>query len=183
MFTYECVLAAALLTAPASDEPLPAAYYEALHASLMRAALELEVLDPREEALIQARSGDPAGDFRQLQGRYLEFLRAPVVAECQRFPERRVIHEFILCNRNYRRELETRLTVDLVHAEALRIAIAETDQLHYAWNLLRDARCEYYYVTVRRQALQQLREVIGMEAYYRADLPPHVPYWHFPAWR
>lgn len=185
MFTYECVLAAALLTAPADAElpAPPAAYLEMLHPALMQAAVDAEVVDPREEALLQGQSRDPAGDFRQLAARYHDLLTAPLVAECQRFPERRTIADFLACNRTYRRELETRLTVDQIHAEALRIGIAETDQLHYLWNLLRDARCEYYYVTVRRQALQQLRDLVGLEAFYTAQLPPHIPIWHFPALR
>jgi hypothetical protein len=185
MFTYECVLAAALLTAPAEPDapPPPAALVAALHPALMQAAVDVEVVDPREDALLQGQSRDPAGDFRQLAARYRDLRAAPLVAECDRLPDRRTIADFLACNRTYRRELETRLTVDQVHAEALRIGIAETDQLHFVWNLVRDARCEYYYVTVRRQALMQLRDLIGPDAYYRAQLPPHIPVWHFPSLR
>jgi hypothetical protein len=32
---------------------------------------------------------------------------------------------------------------------------------------------------VRRQALKQLRTLIGAEAYYTGQLPPHVPLWRF----
>ena len=44
---------------------------------------------------------------------------------------------------------------------------------------MRDARCEYYYITVRRQALKRLRTMIGAEAYDAAELPPYVPLWRF----
>ena len=43
----------------------------------------------------------------------------------------------------------------------------------------RHAACEYYYVTVRRQALKKLKEMIGDQAYYSGSLPPHVPVWRF----
>jgi hypothetical protein len=43
--------------------------------------------------------------------------------------------------------------------------------------MLRDARCDYYYVAYRRQALQQLREAIGPQAFYSGRMPPHVPLW------
>ena len=45
---------------------------------------------------------------------------------------------------------------------------------------LRDARCEHFYVTYRRQSLAQLRDLIGLEAFYTGRLPPHVPLWRIP---
>jgi hypothetical protein len=185
MFAYECVLAAALLTSPGDTEPVgwSAPFCDCMHAAFMQAALDLELVDSREEFLLQGQSRDSAGDFKEVRCRFVQLLRAPLLAEGERFPDRRLINELLGSNRSYRRELETRLTLDFVHAEELRLGIRETDQLHYAWNLLRDARCDYYYVTVRRQALAQLRDLLGDEAYYRTLMPPHVPLWHFPAWR
>jgi hypothetical protein len=57
--------------------------------------------------------------------------------------------------------------------------LLETDRLYQVWDAVRDARCDYYYVNVRRQALERLRELVGDEAYYSGDLPPCVPLWHF----
>jgi hypothetical protein len=34
-------------------------------------------------------------------------------------------------------------------------------------------------VTVRRQALKKLREMIGENAYYYGQMPPSVPVWRF----
>jgi hypothetical protein len=59
------------------------------------------------------------------------------------------------------------------------VALQETDRLYQVWDAVRDARCDYYYVTVRRQALKRLRELIGDEAYYSASFPPCVPFWRF----
>ena len=47
------------------------------------------------------------------------------------------------------------------------------------WDAVRDARCEFYYVTVRRQSLQKLRDLIGKEAYAAGELPDYVPTWRF----
>ena len=58
-------------------------------------------------------------------------------------------------------------------------ALAETDRLYKVWDAVRDARCDFYYVTVRRQALKRLREALGDAAYAATDLPPHVPAWRF----
>jgi hypothetical protein len=68
----------------------------------------------------------------------------------------------------------------MMHADELRTIVAETDWLYRIYDALRDARCEYFYVTYRRQALAQLRDLVGMEAYYSGQLPPHVPLWRIP---
>ena len=47
------------------------------------------------------------------------------------------------------------------------------------WDAIRDSRCEYYYITVRRQALERVRDTIGVVAYYNGNYPPHVPVWRF----
>ena len=56
---------------------------------------------------------------------------------------------------------------------------AEVDRLYQIWDTTRDARCEYYYIHVRRGALKKLRDAVGEEAYYSGTLPPHVPVWRF----
>ena len=61
----------------------------------------------------------------------------------------------------------------------LREMLQEVDRLYNIWDTVRDARCDYYYVTVRRQALKKLRETVGDDAYYSGALPPHVPIWRF----
>ena len=69
--------------------------------------------------------------------------------------------------------------MELAHWWEVRAILQETDQLYQIWDTVRDARCEYYYVTVRRQALKRLREALGDEAYFSGRLPPHVPLWRF----
>jgi hypothetical protein len=128
---------------------------------------------------VLAQPQDFAADLKLLQGRYRELVNAPRLEECTRFPERPLVNDLMAFNRAYRNDLTTRLALDTIHEDELRAALTETDQLYRIWDAIRDARCDYYYITVRRQALQQLRELLGAEAYYSGRLPPHVPSWRF----
>ena len=90
-----------------------------------------------------------------------------------------MVNEFLAYNRAYRQHMDLRQPLELVHACEFRLALQETDRLYLIWDKVRDARCPYYYVTVRRQALKQLRELVGDDAYYSGNLPPCVPLWRF----
>ena len=175
MFTCEIVLAAALLTAP-KDAPTPVAWIEILRPTILTLALDSEILDPRERVFLQ----DPTGDLEMLRGRNEEFLSYPQLGECNRYPPRKTLNDFLALNRSFRNDLNARLAIDLIHADVIREAIVETDQLYQVWDTVRDAQCEYYYVTVRRQALKLLRDLIGAEAFYTGYLPPSIPVWHLP---
>jgi hypothetical protein len=181
MFSCECLLAAALLTA-SPDGQLPAealTWAEACRTELLVLCLDAELVDPRERTNFFVHAQDSTSDLKALQSRFRDFAFAPMAAECQRFPDRRAIGDFLAFNRGYRNDLLARLAVDTVHSETLRQAVAETDQLHHLWNTAREASCDYYYVTVRREALQLLRDLIGYEAFYRGEMPPYVPVWRF----
>jgi hypothetical protein len=182
MFTFKYVIATALLTAPPDSLVLAdtAGVHQALSPALQAVAVDWEILDARENRYVLAQPQDFLADLKLLQGRYHELINAPRLEECSRFPERALVNELMAFNRAYRNDLTTRLALDTVHEEELRAALTETDQLYRVWDAIRDARCDYYYITVRRQALLQLRELIGAEAYYSGQLPPHVPVWRFP---
>lgn len=180
MGSFEFVLAAVLLTSP-KDLPLSpdqATWLEVARPSILAMAIDAEILDPREKAFILTQ--DLTGDLVMLQARNEDLASAPMLGECQRFADRKTVNDFLAVNRTYRNDLHARLGIDLVNMEELRTAIVETDQLYQIWDTVRDARCDYYYVTVRRQALSLLRELIGAEAFYSGRMPPNVPVWHFP---
>jgi hypothetical protein len=182
MFTYECALAAVLITASPDTGTATElhAWHGPLAAAIVSVAVDAEILDVRETTYLLAVAPDFARDVKMLQTRFRELLGAPLSEECDRFASRAIVADFVAFNRSYRQDLVTRLALDPVHAAELREAIGETDDLHRIWDTLRDARCQYYYVTVRRQALQMLRDMLGLEAFYRGTMPPHVPVWHFP---
>jgi hypothetical protein len=188
MSPWDCALAVFLLTAPA-DAPVAAgldAFAPALQPAIVHAALLLEILDPRELGVDDHPVGvspRPGIDLKELQTRYRDLVRAPLLEECQLFPPKHLIDEWLATNRRYKAALEARRAVDQIHAEELRRAMAETEELYRIWNLARDAQYECYYITVRRRSLLELRDLLGLEAYCRGQLPPHLPVWHFPAWR
>lgn len=181
MTAYDLVLAATLLTAPpGTPEQAPAPeQWAAVQAAIHQTAVEWEILDARETRYVMARVEDFEADLELLRRRYAELRDAPKLADAARFPDRRTVNDLIRFNRAYRKHLETRQVWEADRADAIRAAVLETDRLYRVWDAVRDARCEFYYVTVRRQALKKLQETVGDDAYARGELPPYVPEWRF----
>lgn len=145
-----------------------------LRALIAEACVGAELLDPREVRYVLVRPEDIDSDLAMLHRRLANLQGAPYSAEAERFPERTVVNDFLAFNRSYRLHILTGLGTQ-AEGEALR----EIDQLYDIWDTVRDARCEYYYVTVRRQALLRLRDLVGAEAFATGQLPPYVPLWRF----
>ncbi|HLW65698.1 MAG TPA: hypothetical protein VKS79_10290 [Gemmataceae bacterium] len=179
MFAAVPILAIVLLTAP-SAEPVPAIsaeYWPALKTVMQQLACQWQILDPREDRLL--RQEELAADLKILRGRHRDLADAPNLYDYVRFPEKALAVDCLSFNRAYRRVIEKRIPLESDRAAALKEILRETDELYKIWDAVRDARCEIYYVPVRRQALKQLRNLIGAEAYYSGQLPPHVPLWRF----
>lgn len=182
MFIYEYALAAVLITTPARDIPaefMPP-WHEPWRAILIDAAVKMELLDAREAPTILVDRHALLQDLELIHARFEELKHAPLIEECRRFPRRDLINDFLAFNRAYRSDLSEQMALDRLHAEELRGAIHETDQLYHIWTAVRDARSEFYYVPVRRRALLSVRRLVGDEAFYSGRLPPHVPTWRFP---
>lgn len=181
MSPCELVLAAALLTAPADtpETPPPPEQWAGLQAALHATAVTWEILDPRETRYVLARPEDFDADLNLLRRRRAELADAPKVGDAGRLPGRDTVNEFIRFNRAYRKGLEARQVWEADRADRIGEAVAETDRLYQVWDAVRDARCEFYYVTVRRQALAKLKAAVGPEAYETGALPPYVPEWRF----
>ena len=174
-------LALALLTSPPDTPELPveAAEWPTLQKELVALARKLEILDERETRYVLAKREDFETDLNLLRRRYQDLAEAPRLADAGRFPDKAEVQELLSFNRAYRRHLDARQPLEPDRAWDYRQALKETDLLYQVWDAVRDARCEYYYVTVRRQALKRLKNLVGETAYYRAELPPHVPVWRF----
>ncbi len=181
MSLYEYLVAIALLTgAPNTPEPLAhTETFVSLHSALQTVAMEWEILDPREVRYVLARPEDFEADLNLLRRRYADLADAPPLSDCERLPDRATINDLLAFNRSYRQHMDACQPVRMAYSWEFRTAIQETDQLYQVWDTARDARCEYYYVTVRRQALKKLRELIGNEAYNTCQMPPYVPLWRF----
>jgi hypothetical protein len=174
-------LALALLAAPPDtpEPPVPAEDWPALQTALQELAVELEILDPREVRYVLTRPEDFETDLNLLRRRYHELADAPRLSDGGRFPDRNSVNEYLAFNRAYRRYLDARQPLEPDRTWQFREALRETDWLYQVWDAVRDARCEFYYVTVRRQALKRLRDLVGPDAYYNGELPPYVPVWRF----
>jgi hypothetical protein len=183
MAILDLILAAALITGSGDAGTAdPAAVKEAfprLKPALVYVALQWEILDPRETRYVLAHADDVVSDLQMLQRRCAELKDAPRVADACRFPDRTICNELLSFNRSYRNHVEVRQPLEMGNAYALRTIQREVDYLYQIWDTVRDARCEYYYITVRRQALKRLKDMLGEDDYFAAKLPPHVPLWRF----
>ena len=177
----DLVLAAILLTTPpGTPEPAPPAdRWPSLRDAIHHVAVEWEILDPRETRYVLARPEDFCADLNMLRRRYRELADAPPAADGFRFPDRNAVNETVRFNRAFRKHLDQRQQLETDRTDALRKVMAETDRLYAVWDAVRDARCEFYYVTVRRAALKKLRDLVGEEEYLAGRLPPNVPTWRF----
>lgn len=173
MFTAECLVAALLLNAP-QGTPTPVELAYVLRPNILALAMDDEVLDPREKGFVMGQ--DLMGDLEMLRGRTIEFANSPKLQETERFADRKFINEGLAINRAVRNQLMQRLAIDLIHEEEIRVLVQKTDQLYQTWDAARDSRCDYYYVTVRRQSLGLLKEIIGAENFYSGHMPSFIPH-------
>jgi hypothetical protein len=177
MVPYQYLLAATLLTCPDDPTATGPEVYALVHAPLQTLAVEWEILDPREIRYVLSRPEDFSSDLGLLRRRLQDLADAPPANDCERFPDRAAINDLLSFNRAYRQHIDVRQPGEPGRWLEIRNALQETDHLYQVWDTVRDARCEYYYVTVRRTALKRLRELVGEDAYYSGKLPPHVPVW------
>jgi hypothetical protein len=161
------------------DSPDAAQECADLRPIIQAVAVQWEILDARETRYVLTRNEDYVSDMKLLRRRYADLADAPPLHDCVRFPDREVVAEMLTFNRAYRQNLEMRMTMETTGWWDLREALQEADQLYQVWDLVRDSRCDYYYVTVRRQALKKIKETVGDAAYFNGTMPPHVPVWRF----
>lgn len=181
MIPLDTLLAVALLTSPTEAHLNPGSlqHLASTRQSVQTLAIEWEVLDPREVKFVLSRCEDFEGDVKLLHRRWHDLAGAPTLADSMRFPDRAMVNDLLSFNRGYRQLIDQRQTLDPALWWELQEILGEVDRLYQVYDLVRDARCEYYYVTVRRQALKKLREQLGVPAYNDGALPPHVPLWRF----
>ena len=142
-------------------------------------AIEWEIMDRREARYVLVRPEDFTNDTALLRQRYHDLHDAPPSIDSERFPPRAIVNDYLAFNREYRQQMDVAAPGESGRWWQIRSTLNEIDNLYYIWDAVRDAGCEYYYVTVRRQALKRLLETIGPDAYYSGQLPPYVPLWRF----
>src|SRR4051794_8472137 len=115
MVWVDYLVALHLLTAPPEALNLRGdpGYYAGLRSTLQQVCVQWEVLDPREVRYVLMRPEDFISDLNLLRRRYLDLADAPSLHDCERFPERELINDFLSFNRTYRQYLGARQPVDL----------------------------------------------------------------------
>jgi hypothetical protein len=181
MFPIDYLVAAALLTAPpnTAEHPASARIYSGIAPTLQELAIAWEILDPHELQFTFTRQVDYPGDMKLLRQRFQELHDAPPVHDSMRFPSRQLIGEMLTFNRNYREHLEKCKIAGTTPNQDFQQALQEVDRLYQIWDAIRDSRCDYCYIPVRRSALKKVRDLIGEDAFYSGNFPPHVPLWRF----
>jgi hypothetical protein len=185
MSPSDLILAAMLLSAPVGtpEQVPPPDRWQVIQSAIHQTAMEWEILDAREKRYVLAKPDDFQEDLDFLRKRNIDLEDAPKVGESDRLPSRQAVNDNIRFNRAYRKNLETRLLWEPDRANVIGEAIRETEKLYKLWDAMRDAKCDYHYVTVRRLALKKLKEMVGPEIYFTGELPPYVPDWRFAAMR
>jgi hypothetical protein len=181
MTTPELFLAAALI-AGLPDSPIPKISPEdwpAFQEAVTQHAIENQLLDRREAQFLFVKPEELKNDMNVLRRRHQELSDAPRLEECDRLPRRDEVNQMLSFNRGYRTQLEARQITEPHWGDYHREAMRETDKLYQVWDSVRDARCEFYYTAVRRQALKRVKEMVGPGEFEAGILPPCVPTWRF----
>lgn len=181
MSATDLVLAATLLSAPVgTPEQLPPEdRWVAVRDAIHKTAVAWEIMDPREERYLLGTRDDFTADLNLLRKRYADLADAPKLSDCHRLPDRRTVNELIRFNRAFRKHLEQREVWEADRSDLFQEAMKETDRFYQQWDAIRDAQCDFYYVTVRRTALKKLRDSLGADAFATGTMPPYVPEWRF----
>lgn len=181
MSPAELFLATVLLSAPAGtpEEVPPPERWAAVQAAVHEIAVEWEILDPRETRYVLSKPEDFQTDLDFLRKRRLELADAPKLCDAGRLPARKLMDDYIQFNRAFRKHLDVRLLWEADRADVIGEAVRETDRLYKMWDAMREAKCDFHYVTYRRQALKKLKDGLGADVYAGGELPPYVPEWRF----
>ena len=181
MSISDWIIAWLLLTSPDSLQDMAAVHHAMplIRGPLLTLAITTESLDARESRGLLVLPKEYEDDLRMLNRRWQCMLDCPWVADSERFLNRETISNWLCLNRGYLKRLEERLLIDTLNTPVILETMRETEILYKVWDAARDARCDYYYVWVRREALRNLRELIGPENFARGRMPPYLPVWRF----
>jgi hypothetical protein len=150
-----------------------------LKTSFAEIGVEREILDAKEAKFTLMNLSCFINDISTLRRRYIEFKDAPSVYDSLRFPDREYINELIAFNRLFRNRMELLSECYLHKSDEYKEIVRESDKIYSILDTVRDAKCEYYYITIRREALVRLKELLGNQGYYSGELPVPVPFWRF----
>jgi hypothetical protein len=138
-----------------------------------------ELFDRRETQWWLCSAQRWESDVVRGRERYWLLKDAPRLWEASRFPDYDAARSAVEFNRAYQAELERRLPWESDREALIRQALREAEYLREVWAAARDANTEYCYITTKREALADLRRLLGEEDFATGDMPPPAPFWRF----
>jgi hypothetical protein len=168
------LLALVLLNSPV-DMPISEEVFRMILPHLRQIAIDQEILGPQENCLVNHRNYQD--DIRLIRARVGMLKDCPSIADSYRYPPKEIIWEMKIANSKYQRFVEHRLATNPQEWWELDQILQETRLIHRLWDLAYNARSESLAMSYRREALREIRNLIGPEAYYEGYLPPCVPVW------
>lgn len=169
------------LTSPAgTPEPLPCEErWPFVRDAIHKKAVDLELMDPRETRYVLADRDEWQKDIDILRCRYETLKDAPTILDAKKLPDRRTVNDLIKFNREFKKHLEDRLLWEADRGDIIHATLKENEACYRAWDLARDAQCDFYYVTVRRLAMKKLRDLLPEQDKEIFHMPDYVPTWRF----
>lgn len=161
----------------ATYQDFPEDLFNWVHIELQEEAVALELLEPRQLQWILESRYSRIFDLDHVRRLNEELKGAPSVGDALRFPEPQTASSYLQFNRDFWFYMEKHKYGSTDEGKQI---IAYLDKVHKIWSLVQSAVLDgTIFIAGRRRALKDLRDVIGDEAYYSTQLPPHVPYWYF----
>lgn len=173
----EFVLACALLTSPVeTPENVTREQFTSLKAAIQETAIEWEIMDEREKSYMLANYQEFQTDLDILRKRYEDLRDAPKLNEGKRFPVKDAASLLAKLNRELKSDLQIKMAWEQDRADIYSEAILQLDKVYPAWDALRDAQNEFYYITTRREALKKLKCVLNGN-FDNGNMPDAIPHW------
>lgn len=177
----DLLIAATILDAP-RDTPVPEfehAQWLKVRGAIHAVARQREIMDEREERYLCAQKEDFVNDIDILRKRNVDLMDAPKLVDLNRFVDRGTANDLLRFNRAFKQEIEKRMVWEADRADIFEQVLKYNEKCYHAWDAFRDARCDFYYVSVRRVALKKFRDAIGETDYNLGKMPDYVPTWAF----
>jgi len=167
----EAILAVLLILSPL-DAPVPSGG-DFLCPAVVSVGTQLEICDggTREEL---------SSAVYTLRYRYAEMQDCPWLETLGNLPRGKWIDECLALNWQFQQDLRARLNLTGFHEEQFKEALYEAEQLYAIWQWLFLATAENYGVCDRREALRNLREAIGHDAFWSGQVPFCLPLHRIP---
>jgi len=136
--------------------------------------VEAQILDRREQNYFFKNYSQFYHDLETCFNRLLNLHNAPPLEDHQRF-DKEIINDLVHFNNLAMRYVERQTELKIHQAEHWCNRLTTLKQTKAILSELYDAKCDYYYLPVRRSALKKARDLMGPGPYYAGQLPAAVP--------